>query len=111
MAGTNFIRGHSRRTLVSNTALSVTGSTGLGAFNVQPYSRLTGLFSVVGSLTFQYRLGINSGSWLVSSTFVVNSGGSVFDVLNIGGNVADFGFTAANSQANIAVNLLGEPLR
>lgn len=87
------------------------GSIGLGTVNVQQYSRFTGIFSLVGSATFQYRLGISSGTWLVSSSFVVNSGGSVFDVLNVGGNVADFAFTAANSQANVAVNVLGEPLR
>jgi hypothetical protein len=42
--------------------------------------------------------------------FGVNSGGSAFDVLAFG-NVADFAFTAANSQANVAVNILGESLR
>ncbi len=97
--------------MFSNTALTVPGSTGLGAYDVKAYSRFTGLFSVVGSLTFLYRLGVNSGTYQVSSSFVVNSGGSAFDVLNVGGNVADFSFSAANSQSNVVAHVLGEPLR
>jgi hypothetical protein len=59
MAGTakHFVEGHSRGTLVSTTALSVPGSTGLGTVNVQQYFRFTGLFSVVGSLLFLHDSG------------------------------------------------------
>lgn len=109
--GTQFLKGHGRRVLFSSTALSIPGSTALVAANAQPYSRFTGIVSIIGSVTVQYRLGVNSGTYQVSSTFVANSGGSVFDVLNIGGNVVDWTFTAANSQANVVINIVGEPIR
>ena len=112
MAGaTVLLQGHARRTLVSTTGMTIVGSTLLGTFNVQQYSRFTGLLSVVGSATLRYQLGVSSGTYQVSSSFVANSGGSAFDVLNLGGNVAEFSFSAANSQSNVAANILGEPLR
>lgn len=99
-----------RSILYRNTALSVAGSVGLVVADVQRFSRFTGLFSVIGSVTARYQLGISSGAYQVSSSFVVNSGGSSFDFLNPGGVAADFSLTAANSQI-FAVGILAEPLR
>lgn len=115
MAGTGktFIRGHDRQALYSNVAASFTGSAGaaFGAFRCDEFSRFTGLLSVIGSATMRYQLGVNSGTYQVNSTFAVNSGGSVFDVLNPGGRVVNWGFTQAASQENAVVNIIGEPLR
>ena len=54
------------------------------------------MFHVTGSATVRFRMGAQSGNYLVSSTFVVNSGGSEFDVLNRGANV-EWIFSQANS--------------
>jgi len=64
---------------------------------------------VTGSFNFQYRFGASIGAWLVTSSFVVNSGGSVFDALAYG-NVTDFGFTAVISNG-ATVLIQAEPLR
>ena len=79
--------------------------------NLQPgqYSRFTGLWSTVGSLTLRLRSGVASGSFQVSSVFAINSGPGTFDVLNYG-QVLDVAITAANSTVySLLVN--GEPLR
>jgi hypothetical protein len=107
--------GHGRATLftavtsgVSTPAIPVN----LGAFNVEKYSRFTGLVNVgVGSLTVQYQLGVNSGTWIVSSTFAANSGGSAFDVLNPGGRVANFNISAAANSTAYTIGVIAEPLR
>jgi hypothetical protein len=107
-----FIKGHGRRSLIANVAASVPGSTGIsfGVFDVTQYSRFTGLISCIGSVTVRYQLGINSGAYQVTSSFVANSGGSSFDVLNPGGRFADISISAANSQV-LAFGFIGEPLR
>jgi len=105
-----FIKGHGRRSLISNVAASVPGSTGFGVHDVQQYSRFTGLISCIGSITVRYQLGISSGAYQVTSSFVANSGGSSFDVLNPGGRFADISVSAANSQV-LAFGFIGEPLR
>ena len=108
----NIIDGQARFALVEETALSVPGSTGLGGGtkDVAAYARFAGIFSIVGSLTFQYQMGVNSGVYQVNSSFVVNSGGSTFDVLNYG-HSAQFTISAANSQDEAVVLVYGEPIR
>jgi len=104
------VTGHARTTLVGTTALAVDSGTLLGVFNVNRYSRLAGMLSVVGSVTFRYRMGINSGTYQVSSSFVANSGPSTLDVLNYGRQV-ELMFSLATSQSMNAVLVYGEPLR
>lgn len=104
------ITGHGRTTLVAETTLAVDSGTLLGVFNGNKYSRYAGLFSVVGSVTFRYRMGINSGTYQVTSSFVVNSGPATFDVLNYG-RQTEFMFSLANSQSMNAVLVYGEPIR
>lgn len=112
MSARQILIGHGRNTLFTavTSAVASGASVDFGAFNVEKYSRFTGLASAVGSFTLRYRLAINSGTWIVASAFTVNSGGSVFDVLNPGGKVADFGITIANSQV-FTIGVLGEPVR
>lgn len=106
----NIVDGHGRKSLVGETALSVPGSTGLGTFYVAGYSRFAGLFNIVGSITLQYQMGVNSGTYQVSSTFTVNSGGSNFDVLNFG-HYAQFTISVANSQDGVVAFVYGDPSR
>ena len=79
---TAIIDGHGRKTLFSGVAASVPGSTGLGTYDTSKFSRFTGLFSVVGSTTFRWRMGVASANFQVSSSGVINSGSAVFDQLN-----------------------------
>jgi hypothetical protein len=67
------------------------------------------MFSGISSATIQYRMGVHSGDYQVSSSFVVNSGPQLFDVLNYG-VYANFTVTAAVSMAPDFI-LIGEPLR
>ena len=104
------LAGHNRRTLLSLVTSGIgSGGGDLGTFNVDGFSRLTGLVSVTGSTTLRCQFGINSGTYQVSSTLVVNSGGSVFDMVNYG-RVANFAFSLANSTV-FTLNLFGEPVR
>ena len=91
------IEGHGRKTLFSGVAASVSGSTGLGTFDTTKYSRFTGLFSVVGSITLRWRLGIQSGTYVVTSSTIINSGSAVFETTNFG-KYSEWTFLAANSQ-------------
>ena len=93
-----------RRTLFSNTALSMPGSDGavLGVFPVAGYARLTGFVSVVGSATLRVRTGASSGVYNVTSTSVANSGAVNFDSL-IFGPVVEVALTPAASQSAVAV--------
>jgi hypothetical protein len=109
MPGSTIVKGHARQTLVAETNLSVTGSTALGTFETNKFSRFAGLFSVIGSITVAYAMGVNSGSYQVSSSFTVNSGAACFDVLNYG-RYCDFAITGANSQV-LAALIFAEPLR
>jgi hypothetical protein len=88
---------------------TVPGSTNLGTFECGGFSRFTGMFSTVGSMTLRWQMGVHSGDYQVTSSIVINSGGSTFDVLNFGLYV-NFTITAANSQAPSYI-VLGEPLR
>ncbi len=49
-------------------------------------------------MTLAYRMGIESGNLLVTSSTVINSGNSVFDVINYG-RYTNFQITAGTSQA------------
>lgn len=93
----------------AGAATTIPGSTDLGTFQCGGFSRFTGIFSTVGSMTLRYQMGVNSGNYQVSSSIVVNSGGAVFDVINYGLYV-NFTITAANSQTPTFF-LLGEPIR
>lgn len=102
---------NTRRVLFSAVNSTATGSTGFGEFStVGAYARFSGVIDIrAGSATVRYRMGPQSGNYIVSSTFVANSGGSVFDVLNYG-RTADFGFTAANSTL-FSIVIFGQPQR
>jgi hypothetical protein len=93
----------------AGTPLSVPGSIGLGVYQTGGFSRFVGMFIAVGSATLQYRMGVHSGAYQVSSAVVINSGNSILDVLNYG-LYADFAFTASVSQAPRFV-IIGEPVR
>jgi hypothetical protein len=67
------------------------------------------LFSVVGSATLQWRYGVSSGQYQVTSSVAIGSGGYVFDQLNYG-RFVDFAFTAINSQTP-SYFIAAEPLR
>jgi hypothetical protein len=100
-----------RKPLVSqhNANITTGGSADFGQFNVARFSRFTGLFSTVGSLTLRIRTGVLSGSFQVSSNFAVNSGASALDCLNFG-QYGYFDITAAQSTVYSLI-LQGEPLR
>lgn len=112
MPGSTIVKGQGRVSLYQSTTLGFTGSGGttLGVFAVDRYARLAGLVSVIGSATLRYQMGVDSAAFQVSSSFVVNSGGSVFDVLNYGHHV-NLSFSQAASQANAVALIYGEPIR
>jgi hypothetical protein len=107
-----FIDGHARRALVHNASLTMTGSSGssFGEFQVGQFSRLAGMFSIVGSATFRYAMGAVSGTSIVTSSFVVNSGASVFDLVQYG-HWAALSFSQAASQTGATVFVFGEAVR
>lgn len=110
---TGFIGGHSRQTLFSRVSSEATqgDSVDFGAFDVSKFSRLTGLLIAdSGALTFQSRQGVESGTWLVTSTTVVGTVGVLFDEINYG-KFADFSFTVIDSTSTFDLLILGEPLR
>ena len=72
-------------------------------------SYAVGNFSVVGSVTLRWRTGNESGTYLITSSTVINSGPAVFDQLNTGVHV-EWWFSSANSQ-NPSYFVLREPLR
>lgn len=98
-----------RRTLFNSTAVSLPGSDGatLGVFPVTGYSRLTGFFSIVGSATLRIRTGAQSGTYAVSSTSTVNSGGSNFDHL-LFAPFAEVALTPAASQSGAVAVIIGD---
>ena len=100
---------HNREAIYANTALEVTGSAGaaLGVFNTGPYARLAGIVSAIGSVRFQYAMGVDSSAFQVTSALRVSSGGGIFDVLNYGHHVS-LSFSQASSQAAMAVLIYGE---
>ena len=104
------IIGQNRVTLVNSTFSAASGGTvDFGTFPSDKFARLGGVFSVVGSFTFRYQQGASSGSYAVSSSSTVNSGGSIFDQIQYGAFL-NLGFTAVVSSAP-TVYLFGEPVR
>jgi len=99
-----------RITLVDTVVNAASGGTvDFGVFPSDRFARLVGLFSVVGSFTFRWQMQSVSGTARVSSTTVINSGSTVFDVLQYGPFLG-LGFTAVVSSAPY-VFLAGEPIR
>jgi hypothetical protein len=76
---------------------TIPGSTDQGTYQCAGFSRFVGLFSSVGSMTLRWQMGVHSGDYQVTSSIVINSGGNVFDQLNVG-LYTNFTITAANSQ-------------
>lgn len=104
------IIGQVRTTLVNTTVTVASGATvDFGTFPSDKFTRLVGVFSVVGSFTFRFQQGASSGSYAVSSSSTVNSGGSIFDQIQYGAFL-NLGFTAVVSSAP-TVFLAGEPVR
>lgn len=95
--------------VVNSVGITTGGSADFGACNVAGYSRFTGLWTTVGSLTLRVRTGVGSGNYQVSSSFAVNSGPGTFDVLNFG-QQAYFDITLAQSTV-YSLLLNGEPMR
>ena len=106
---------HARFALFRNPATPggtpsrVDSGSDLGTFQVGGFSRFVGMFQSVGSLTLQWRMGVHSGDYQVTSSMVINSGNVIFDQLNYGVYV-NFTITAANSQTPKYL-MIGEPLR
>lgn len=102
--------GHAKNVLVDSVFTAASGSTiDFGTFPAGRYSRLCGMFSVVGSFTFRHQMGSASGTYIVTSTTVVNSGPSVFDQVNYG-KYLNLGFTQiVSSQPRVFI--FGEPTR
>jgi hypothetical protein len=90
-------------------ATTIPESTDLGTYQVGGFSRFTGLFQSVGSMTLRWQMGVHSGNFQVTSSIVINSGATIFDQLNYGIYV-NFTVTAANSQTSTYVSF-GESLR
>jgi hypothetical protein len=65
------------------TNTTIPGSTDLGTYQAGGFSRLTGIFSTVGSMTLRYSMGCHGGNYQVTSSVAINSGGTVFDVINL----------------------------
>jgi len=91
-----------------NNTTVVSGSD-LGTVQTGGFSRITGMFNIVGSMTLQFRSGVHSGNFQITSLTTLNSGSSVLDMLNWG-LYLNVQVTAANSQTPTFV-VMGEPLR
>jgi len=102
--------GNLKSILVQQSGIVMSGSAGtsFGAFPVQRFGSIGGLVSIIGSATFRIQFGADSGTWLVSSSIAVSSGGSVFSATNYA-KVVNLGFTAASSQATASVLVFGAP--
>lgn len=104
------ISGQRRITLVNTTVNAASGvAIDFGTFRSDRFSRLIGLFSVVGSFTFRHQMGGSSGSYAVSSTTAISSGAIIFDQIQYG-PFLNLGFTAVVSSSPF-VYLAGEPMR
>ena len=62
MPVTTLVDGHGRKTLFSGVAPTVPGSYGLGVYDTSKCSGFAGMFSVTGSVTLRWRLGVSSGT-------------------------------------------------
>jgi hypothetical protein len=99
-----------RRTLfVGSAGANISRGGVVGVYNIAKYSRFTGRFGSVGSATLQWGVGVDSGTYQVTSSLPVNSGPTIFDQLNYG-RFTEFSFSKAfSAQATYVV--LGEGLR
>ena len=110
MAADQILIGHARTVLVDSVFNAASGGTiDFGTFQADKWSRVAGMFSVVGSFTFRHQMGPSSGTYIVSSAATVNSGPSIFDQVQYG-RFVNLGFTAVVS-SQPRVFLYGEPMR
>jgi hypothetical protein len=125
MAGSAvFIVGHARIPLISRVGSAITqgGSAGspnpssadFGAIDVSKFSGISGYVRCdsVGATgaSLRVRYGINSGTYHITSTMPITSGGVIYDQVNYG-RVADFAITGTDSGTTYSILLQGEPIR
>jgi hypothetical protein len=101
-----FVRSQARP---GGTPTGIDSGTDLGTFQCGGFARLVGMWGGISSATLRYQMGVQSGDYQVSSSFVVNSGPQLFDVLNFGVYV-NFTVTAAQSNAPDFL-IMGETFR
>lgn len=108
MAGIAYL---SRQALVTQSSGSVANSgADFGAKRVGGFTRITGLASVIGSMSIRMRTGISeTGPFFVSSTWIVNSGPNILDAPNYG-SWTYFDITASLSQSPVFA-IFGDPMR
>ena len=100
----------SREALVQQSNTFIGSGADFGAQLTSPYTRITGLASVIGSMTVRMRGTMaESGPFLVTSNWAVNSGVTFLDV-PARTPYTSFDVTAANSQV-ASLLFIGEPLR
>jgi hypothetical protein len=109
VAGIAFI---TRKALLTQNNVTVNSGSDFGSALTTPFTRLTGLASVTGSLSIRLRGSIDpTGAALVSSVWVANSGVNFLDVPNRASYIA-FDITACATPGQTATILItGEPLR
>lgn len=100
-----------RQALVTqNSGSGVNSGSDFGAKQVGGFARLTGLASVIGSMSIRMRTGIaEGGPFFVSSVWSINSGTNILDVPNYG-SWTYFDVTAALSQSP-TFSIYGDPVR
>lgn len=102
--------GNLKRIFVNQQNLSLTGSGGaqLGSFSTIRFSSIGGLVSGIGSMTLQVQHCANSGSTIVTSSVVINSGGACFSFASFG-RTTNFNISQAASQSLNAIFIYGQP--
>ena len=99
-----------RREFFNQRNVSLPGSQSIGVFDAGHYSRFVGFFSVIGSATIRYRFGTDSANFFTSSSFIVNSGATTFDILNLA-RFTEWTITQATSQSMAGALIIAETLR
>ena len=101
----------SRQALVTQgSGSAVSSGTDFGVKNVSGFTRITGLASVIGSMSIRMRAGISeTGPFIVTSTWTVNSGFSTMDAPNYG-SCLSIDITATVSQSP-TFQIFGDPVR
>ena len=99
-----------RREFFNQRNVSLPGSQSIDVFDAGHYSRFVGFFSVIGSATIRYRFGTDSANFFTSSSFVVNSGATSFDILNLA-KFSEWTITQATSQSMAGALIIAETLR
>ena len=101
-----------RFALVTNNGTAVASGQDFGVYQVTPYSRITGIASGVGSMSLRLRTGFTpTGPFVVSSTWVVNSGPNILDVPNYGSYITIDCTQATTTAPTPNFQLFGEPVR